>query len=617
MGFETPQPALSEYLAWTTSGVLQLPDFQREYKWDEERIRALLVTVLRGHPMGAVMLLETGNDQVRFKPKPITGTAPPASTMPTYLLLDGQQRLTSLTQTLTGRGVVHTKDSRDKLISRRYFVDMRIAVEGDERIDDAVFSVPEDGVERENFGRDVVRDLSTSSLQQAAAAFPLSLLFADYDRMDWLFGIEDRELVRAFTDQVLKPVANYQIPAIQLKKDTNKAAVATVFEKVNTGGVPLNVFELLTATFAGDADYFDAHGEDFRLNDDWKSIHTELTAERALRGIKSTDFLQAITLLTTRKRNLASTAERPPAISAKRDDILRLQLTDYLEWRDALLKGFKWAALFLADHHIFDETFLPYSTQLVPLAAIRVVLGADADNHSVRSKLNRWYWSGILGELYGSTTETRFARDVEHVPAWARGDDGALEPRTVSDAIFAESRLYSLSSRRSAAYKGIYALQVKSGAKDWIRDVAFDKVQYSSLATDIHHIFPYDWCKKNGVEPARRDSIVNKTPLAAETNRSIGGAAPSKYLVRVASNSGLEPAEVDAVVATHGIDTEALRADDFDRHFAYRKNVVLGLIEDALGKPVQRETTDIDPTAIAAEYEQAEDDEAEQVQIDA
>lgn len=616
MGFETPQPALSEYLAWTTSGVLQLPDFQREYKWDEERIRSLLVTVLRGHPMGAVMLLETGNDQVRFKPKPITGTNPPPETTPTYLLLDGQQRLTSLTQTLTGSGVVHTKDARDKLISRRYFVDMRIAIEGDERIDDAVFSVPDDGIERTNFGRDIVRDLSTTELQQEVSAFPLSLLFADFERMDWLFSIEDRELVRAFTDQVLKPIANYQIPAIQLKKDTNKAAVATVFEKVNTGGVPLNVFELLTATFAGDADYYNEHKEDFRLNDDWKSIHKELTAERTLRSIRSTDFLQAVTLLATRKRNLASTAERPPAISAKREDILRLQLVDYLEWRDVLVEAFQWAAVFLADHHIFDDTFLPYSTQLVPLASIRVVLGAEADSHGVRNRLSRWYWCGILGELYGSTTETRFARDLEHMPGWARGEEGAPEPRTISDAVFSESRLYSLSSRRSAAYKGIYALQVKSGAKDWIRAVGFDKVQYSTLATDIHHIFPYDWCNKHGIEAARRDSIVNKTPLAAETNRSIGGAAPSKYLERVAARAQLSPADVDALVSTHGIDAAALRSDDFDRHFDFRKNVVLDLIEEAMGKPVQRELTDVDPSAIAAEYDHAEEDEGEQLQAD-
>ena len=121
MGFQTPLYELSEYLDWTTEGRIQLPDFQRGYKWEEERIRSLLVTVLRGHPLGVVMLLKTGNDTIRFKPRPIEGTQVDYSAVkPDLLLLDGQQRLTSLTQALTGKGVVHTMDSRGKLLDRRY-----------------------------------------------------------------------------------------------------------------------------------------------------------------------------------------------------------------------------------------------------------------------------------------------------------------------------------------------------------------------------------------------------------------------------------------------------------------------------------------------------------------
>ena len=76
MGFQTPLYELKEYLDWTTSGTIQLPDFQRGYKWEDERIRQLLVTVLRGHPLGVVMLLKTGNDQVRFKPQADRGRRP-------------------------------------------------------------------------------------------------------------------------------------------------------------------------------------------------------------------------------------------------------------------------------------------------------------------------------------------------------------------------------------------------------------------------------------------------------------------------------------------------------------------------------------------------------------
>ncbi len=138
MGFQTPLYELSEYLKWTTSGKIQLPDFQRGYKWEDERIRQLLVTILRGHPLGVVMLLKTGNDQIRFKPRPVEGTTVPDGTSAESLLLDGQQRLTSLTQALTGDGVVDTMDSRGKRMSRRYYVDMALALEGEDRIDEAV-----------------------------------------------------------------------------------------------------------------------------------------------------------------------------------------------------------------------------------------------------------------------------------------------------------------------------------------------------------------------------------------------------------------------------------------------------------------------------------------------
>ena len=97
MGFQTPQHPLKELLPKIARGEIQLPDFQRRYVWDDERIRSLLVTIAHGHPLGVVMMLQTGNDQVRFKPKPLEG-APiqQGAVEPDLLVLDGQQRLTSL-----------------------------------------------------------------------------------------------------------------------------------------------------------------------------------------------------------------------------------------------------------------------------------------------------------------------------------------------------------------------------------------------------------------------------------------------------------------------------------------------------------------------------------------
>ncbi|WP_103561120.1 DUF262 domain-containing protein [Actinomadura rubteroloni] len=592
MGFQTPLYELDKYLEWTTSGRVQLPDFQRGYKWEDERIRQLLVTILRGHPLGVVMMLKTGNDQIRFKPRPVEGVVLPADTEPGWLLLDGQQRLTSLTQALTGDGVVHTKDSRGKLMERRYYVHIATALRGEDWIDDAVHSLPGDGVLRSNFGKDIELDLSTAEKERANGYFPVRLLFGP-ETVSWLFNCVDREQANDFYAKVIKRCSTYNIPAIELDETTSKSAVATVFEKVNTGGLPLNVFELLTATFAGDKKYYDTHGTDFRLNDDWQQTLRIFAAHPVLASVENTDFLQAVSLLVSLKRAREDGVGRPSAVSARKEDLLKLTLDEYLEWVRPVRDAFVWSATFLADQHIFDVKFLPYPKQLVPLAAIKVVLGADADLYGVRAKLTQWFWCGILGELYGSSIETRFARDVESVPDWARGSESAA-PRTVADCTFAASRLLSLRTRNAAAYKGIYSLVLSQGAKDWMYDKALDKVQYAELAVDIHHIFPYKWCLGHDIDPAKRESIVNKTPISAETNRSIGGAAPSVYLPKIEKKAGIVPAQVDALLATHLVDAADLRADDFDSFFKSRLEKLIAVIEAATGKPVQNDMQDND-----------------------
>lgn len=606
MGFQTPLYELSEYLKWTTSGRIQLPDFQRGYKWEDERIRQLLVTILRGHPLGVVMLLKTGNDQIRFKPRPVEGTDVPEGTSAEFLLLDGQQRLTSLTQALTGDGVVDTMDSRGKKMSRRYYVDIDLALQGEDRMDDAVLSLPGDGIERTNFGKDIVRDLSTPELEREHKLFPLRLLFDQLNAATWLAELGDSPLMARFLAHVMAPTNTYNIPAIELDKSTSKSAVATVFEKVNTGGLALNVFELLTATFAGDKAYFDKHGTDFRLNDDWKETLAKFSGYPVLTGLVSTDFLQAVTLLATRKRNLESTAARPPAVSAKREDVLKLTLDDYLEWVGPLREAFIWASDFLADLHIFDSKFLPYPKQLVPLAAIKVAMGKDANLIGPREKLIRWYWCGILGELYGSAIESRFVRDLEQVPAWARGEADAVTPYTVNDATFVESRLHSLRTRQAAAYKGIYALVLGNGSRDWMEDKALDKVQYVSLAVDIHHIFPQKWCADNSIDDERRESIVNKTAISAVTNRTIGGAAPSSYLGVIEKRTQISPERLDALLEHHLVPSAYLRSDDFDNFFATRRENLCELVEKAMGKAVPR---DLDHGTAAEDSAQFEIDE--------
>ncbi len=165
--------------------------------------------------------------------------------------------------------------------------------------------------------------------------------------------------------------------------------------------------------------------------------------------------------------------------------------------------------------------------------------------------LRQWYWCGVFGEMYGGSTETRFANDLHDVVPWVVRE--GEEPRTVRDAQFQADRLLTLRSRNSAAYKGLFAIQMKRGARDFRTGNAIDVHAYFDDAVDIHHIFPQKWCSEHGYPINIFDSVVNKTAIDAKTNKRIGGAAPSKYPKRIESGAKIEPtgARLHPAVARH------------------------------------------------------------------
>jgi translation elongation factor P len=140
--------------------------------------------------------------------------------------------------------------------------------------------------------------------------------------------LSDTKIMNQVVAHLLTPVGAYAIPAIVLDDSTSKSAVATVFEKVNIGGLALNVFELLTAVYAGDADYYKQHGDDFRLNDDWKAAKKSLEVYPALGGLESTDFLQIVSLLSSFRGTGATTARREDILNLKLKNLTTGSITD-------------------------------------------------------------------------------------------------------------------------------------------------------------------------------------------------------------------------------------------------------------------------------------------------
>ena len=601
MSFDSPIRDLRELLDSVQTGKTQLPDFQRPWKWDVDRIRSLLASLAKGFPVGVVMALETGSDEVNFAVRPISGVHT-ENTSPDWLVLDGQQRLTSLFQSLKSMDAVDTTDTRGKAMRGWFYI--RVDESLDEEMDmedDAIFFVPEDRLVKSDFGRKVEADYTTLELEVSSGVYPLNRVFDPLYFQEYLLKmavLDPSRLLQfnSFSTGPLLALQSYKVPVIELRNTTSREAVCTVFEKVNTGGVALNVFELLTATFA-------AGSADFRLNDDWHDRKKRMaTAHDVLGSVENTDFLQAVSLLVSRQRrmNHAGTDEKRPGITCKRKDILKLTVDDYRTWAEPLTKAFIWAGQFLNDQSIFKRKDIPYRTQLVPLAALRVALGADADLKGVSKLLGQWYWCGVLGELYGGAVETRFARDLEEVEAWAHG---GIEPGTVAAASFDPARLFTLRTRNSAAYKGIYALTMGGNVKDWVNNQTINQGTYQDFGVDIHHIFPQKWCSDNGIDDRFVQSIVNKTPISAATNRFISAKAPSRYVGELADKAKVELEEVRHAIRSHCVPVERLEEDDFDGFFEERKAALLAVIGTAMGKFVLVQTaTDLSE---AAEWEES------------
>lgn len=565
---------IAKLMEFVDTGKAQLPDFQRGWAWDDNRIKALIASVASNYPVGAAMFLDYGNNDIRFKYRPIEG-ASVGNTVPDELILDGQQRLTSLYASLYCTKPVKTNTDKRDCVYRYYYIDINKAIDKDTELLDCIISIPENRIITSNFGRAVLLDISSPEKEYKRKLFPLNIILDNTKVLLWQnefykFYDYDKDVIEQFEvffSNIVLTIMQYKMPVIHLDKNTPKEAVCQVFENVNTGGVSLTVFELVTAMFAMD---------DYQLRDDWNRKRNVYFNSDILGVLTATDFLQACTLLSNYKKG--------GPVSCKKKDVLSLALNEYKKYADALTDGFKMAEKILQEERIFSARDLPYTTQLIPLAVLCTLLADDNQIKatSVKEKIKKWYWCGVFGELYDGANETRYVNDIIGVMEWVK-DDYAL-PRTLQDAYFNPTRLLSLQTRQSAAYKGVMALIYKNHCKDFISGEDMDFTLYQNEKIDIHHIFPRKYCEKLNYPKDKWNSVLNKTPITESTNRELGGFAPIEYLTKIENKGKISSAALDAYISTHWIDAACLRSGDFDAHIIYRAKALLSAIENATGK---------------------------------
>jgi len=592
--FENTTYLLSELLRQTSTGVIQLPEFQRGWIWDDDQIKDILVSIAGKYPVGSVTLLEYA-DKNLLKTRPVEGLGKsvPKGCEPEMLILDGQQRLSSLVRCAFLDTPVDTFTASRKSIRRYYYIDIEKAVTGN--IEAAVFSVDERRELRDNAAKKVKLKLHSSEQEFRAKCFPCHLIMKSDE---WEVGFlkanpGDAKLLDEFREQVLDAFRTFSVPVTLLKRDTPVDKICRVYQRANLGGAQLSVFELLNAKYA-------AAG--FSLRDDWHgSLRHNIVSRKAriarsplLEDIEETDFIQAVTLLHThdlriKARSKGRSEKHMKPISARRSDVLSLPLDAWKDWASQLEAAYEHVAYFLRAEALYHRRELPYRIQLVPLVAIMARIGDRWREPQNRDKIARWYWCGVLGELYDGAVEERIARDYEELLVWL--DNNAMMPSTVREASFSPRRFDVLHTRNSAAYKGIALLVLREGAEDWFWRTSIRDLKIYEISIDIHNIFPRAWCDSQRIPRSRYDSILNKTLLSYKANRKIASNAPADYIAKLQADKqvGLTDEAMDAVLATHALSPSLMREGDFYAFVEDRRSRLCDLVEIAMGKVVSRE----------------------------
>lgn len=531
-------------------GKIVLPQFQRNFVWSRDDITALLVSILEGHFIGSFLLLETESDNLPFAVRPLEGVNP-NGIKPDRMVLDGQQRLTSLHYAFAAPDI----PLRFTKYPYRFFLDLRKVTK--QKWEDAIYSDRNDYVtamlaqpyQFENLiiPLTVVENWNAwlNEYEQWLVEKDKDLYFNQYFKIDKPAWNEALERMRAFL------VPTLAIPKIPPNDPDRIAEVCAIFEKMNSKGVRLSVYDLLTARLYKDG--IDQHAL-------WEEAVEKYDLLNQFSDGKPDDFgvyvLRTIALMR--------------GLDVKSKSLINLTPQNYAaDWRQAVAymeKALQRLTSIGADGFgVFDTKWMPYSTMTSPLAAMLHAIDHKKFGHQAYKLMRRWYWASVFRERYAGSVESTIYRDYHD---WLKAvADSAFEPAAISDARISivENEAFSLRqvSRVNSVYRGIMCLIALRGAKDFQAD---DSIEFHTL--EDHHIFPKAYLYKQKtpdgkpIPSERVNSIVNRTLISAQTNRRISRNSPSQYLER------LVPTEHCAeIMSSHFVDADglaAMQADDFE-----------------------------------------------------
>lgn len=513
-------------------GELQLPEIQRHYVWRAPRVRDLLDSLYRGYPSGSILVWET-DDPIPSRELQVHETM--TGNAPAKLLLDGQQRLTSLAAVLAGNPI-HVRGRKrpiDVLFNLEHPegppVELTEVSEDEDSLldDEDTEDTPE---EEEGEGRDVQSLLQKRTFvvsSRALAQLPNWVSVTDVFRQTTDRDILKKAGVTGFDDprydkytdrlKKLRGIRDYLYVMHVLERSLSYEEVTEIFVRVNSLGAKLRSSDLALAQISSRWQGLLASLEEFQqeCEERWFTLDTGL-------------LLRTMVVFASRQPKFASVGSIP---------IARLKES----WERAK-DGLRFAINFLrANADIEDESLLSAPTLMIPVAVYSQLRDNKIDASDGRDLLFWLLAANAKGRYSRGSSETLLAEDLSTL---FRGEPPAALVETLKRQ-FGRLQIEpdDLKSRgvRSPLFSLAYLALKAAGAKDWYSGLGLSLTHQGRFHfIQWHHIFPKAVLRKFGYESGEVNEIANMAFITGQTNRRLSTKSPAEYFPGIVAKHGEE-----------------------------------------------------------------------------
>jgi hypothetical protein len=545
-----PEPqsrTFSALLSDIEKGQIQIPQFQRDFVWDMKKSASLIDSIVKGYPIGTLILWKT---RERFRMvRRIGGVELPEPDEGDFVdfVLDGQQRLTSLFASLKGVKVEREGGRIDDYAEM--YVDLG-ANEGDQ-------VVITDISEREPRELIRIKELLYGGLT----------LLAKYPR-------KHHENLQEYK----RRIESYNFSVIQIREAPINAATE-IFTRINVGGKPLSLFEIMVAkTFEPNRD-FDLSEKFDGLIDDLESVDYETVSDASV--------LQTVSLILSGE--------------CKRSVILNLDKRSFIDVWDKAADAIKAAVDYFRGYfRIPVSQLLPYNALIVPFAYF-FHHHPDRPTGDMQRYLEDFFWRCALSGRYSSGVEGKLAQDVKRIDLILEDHLPEYDwPIDTSPSFIRENGWFSAGRSYVKAILCVYAYQLpKSFVDNSIIHISNDWLKQVN-SKNYHHFFPRAYLRNKGRDEDEINHVLNITIVDDFLNkRKIQAKSPSRYMKEFTKNDHL--AETMQTHLIMNLPRFGVWDDDYDKFLSERAKAVSRQLKKRI---VERETDKQAQPTLVDDYEE-------------